>query len=81
MDTHLTAIKEYFITLKKGFLWMKERPDDIAENEAMIKRAKKDLFPKGIELGVSEEFSAALLVFGPAIDWDIIKQFSLKSGS
>ena len=76
MDNRLSAIKEYLTTLKKGFLWMKTHPDEVVGNQAMIERAKTALFPKGKQLGVSQEFSVALLVFGPSIDWKIINQFN-----
>ena len=68
INNRLSEIKNYCVLLKKGFLWMEAHPEDVKGNEAMIERAKKDLFSKGKELGVSEEFSIALLVFGPQID-------------
>lgn len=75
MNNHYNQLKDYFSLLKRGFLWMKAHPEDVVGNEAMISRAKKDLFPKGKELGIEDTFSAMTLVFGPSINWDLLNQY------
>lgn len=71
---HTARIKELFLKLKAGHNWMRNNPSKVKENEALIERAKP-IFDELEELGVSQEFSKALLIFGGIVDDQTIKQF------
>ena len=73
----LEKIRELFIKLHKGHIWMRDHPDNVEQNEALMGRAKP-IFKELEELGVHETFSAALLIFGSYITDYLVNQFDEK---
>lgn len=70
----IDRIRELFLKLKEGFSYMEKHPDEPEKNEILIERAKP-IFNELETLGVSQEFSKALLIFGPFITDKLIEQF------
>ena len=69
----IERIRELFLKLKSGFDYMEKHPDNVEKNERLIKRAEP-IFNELETLNVSQEFSKALLIFGPHIT-EILEQF------
>ena len=70
----LGRIKELFSKLKLGFEYMQKNPDNVEKNERLIERAKP-IFYELETLGVSQEFSKALLIMGSLITPSLLEQF------
>jgi len=70
----LNRIRGLFLKLKSGFDYMEKHPDNVEKNEVLIERAKS-IFEELEKLGVSQEFSKALLIFGPLVTDELVNQF------
>lgn len=71
----INKIKALFLKIKAGHNWMQRNPDDAYEIESMLERAEELIYPELEELGVSKDFSRALLIFGPYITESLVRQF------
>ena len=70
----LGRIKELSLKLTAGFEYMQKNPDNVEKNERLIERAKP-IFDELETLGVSQEFSKALLIMGGIVDNPTVEQF------
>ena len=70
----IDRVKELFLKLKEGFKYMEKNPDNVEKNQRLIERAKP-IFDELETLGVSQEFSKALLIMGGIVDNPTVEQF------
>lgn len=77
MDTRINRIKELFIKLKLGHGWYVRHENDLTGVNELFRRSEP-IFEELETLSVSRNFSESLLIFGPLITNELLRQFEQK---